>query len=119
MKATKKMLLRAGVFAGLAASIGSAAFAADAPLRIPAFTAYLEPDSGARISSRGVTGWTDPATRIVWFGRLPHGGSVDAAVDLRLPAESESKLRLSVGDNSQTTVVRGAGTNVVTASFGK
>jgi len=119
MKATKKMLLRAGVFAGLAASMVSAAWAADAPLRIPAFTAYLEPDSGARISSRGVAGWTDPATRIVWFGRLDHGGSVDAAVDLRLPAGNESKLRLSVGDKSQTAIVRGAGTNVVTASFGK
>src|SRR5690349_21310324 len=113
MKIPCAVVLAVGFF-GLTAS------AAEPSLRIPSATAYVEPDGGARVSSRsGITGWTNPATRIVWFGRLAPAGSLDAAVELRLPADAESKLRLSVGDKSQTTVVRGAGTNAVTAAFGR
>ena len=94
--------------------------AADATLRIPAFTAYLEPDdSGARISSKsGVTGWKDAATRVLWFGELKKPGELNAAVELRLPQDTESKLRLTVASQSRDAVVKGAGTNTVTARFG-
>jgi hypothetical protein len=94
---------------------------ANAALRVPAYTAYLEPDDrGAKVSARqGITGWNNPATRIVWFGQLAHGGNLEAAVELRVPENAELKLRLSVGAQSHVAIVRGAGTNVITASFGK
>ena len=69
-----------------------------AELRVPAHTAYLEPDSGgARVSSKsGVTGWKDPGQTILWFGELKSGGKVEVSLDLRLPDQQTSKLKLTV-----------------------
>ena len=94
--------------------------AADNTLRIPAFTAYLEPDDGgARISSKsGVTSWKDASTKVLWFGELKKPGELNAAVELRLPQDANSKLRLTVAGQSRDAVVKGAGTNTVTARFG-
>ncbi len=91
-----------------------------APLRVPAFTAYLDPDlEGARVSSRsGITSWHDPALKVLWFGELKSPGLLDCTVGLRLPKGATSKLRLSVAGLSREARVIGAGTNVVTASFG-
>jgi hypothetical protein len=52
--------------------IGLAAGTATADLRVPAFTAYLDPDvGGARISSQaGITGWNNPALKVLWFGEI-------------------------------------------------
>jgi len=95
--------------------------AADNTLRIPAFTAYLEPDNGgARISSKsGVTGWKDAATKVLWFGELKNTGSLNVVVELRLPEGAESKLRLSVGGHSSESTVRGASSSLVRANFGR
>ncbi len=92
-----------------------------APLRVPGFTAYLDPETGdgARISSRsGVTNWKDASTKALWFGEFKNPGSLNAVVELRLPEGSESKLRLSVAGHSREAIVKGAGTNAVTADFG-
>src|SRR5678816_865558 len=95
------------------------ASASPSPLRVPAFTAYLEPTSGARVSSRlGVTAWTDPSTRILWFGQLTNAGLLEARVDLRLPEKSETTLCLTIDGQSRTNAVRGGGTNLVTGAFG-
>ena len=93
-----------------------------APLRVPGFTAYLDPETGdgARISSRsGVTNWKDASTKVLWFGEFKNPGSLNAVVELRLPEGSESKLRLSVAGHSREAIVKGAGTNAVTADFGQ
>ncbi len=89
-------------------------------LRVPAFTAYLDPQlDGARVSSRsGITGWQDPALRVLWFGDLRTTGSLTARVVLRLPDGATSKLRLSVAGQSHETTVRGKGPEPVEASFG-
>ncbi len=92
-----------------------------AELRIPAFTAYTLPDPEAtRVSTRrGVTGWTDPATTVNWYGRFTNAGPVQARVLLRLPAGAESHLRLEVSGGSQETRVTGAADgSVVAADFG-
>ncbi len=91
-----------------------------APLRVPAFTAYLDPDvEGARVSSRsGITGWKDPALKVLWFGELKSTGALECAVALRLAEGATSKLRLNVAGQSREATVTGAGTNLVTASFG-
>jgi hypothetical protein len=91
-----------------------------APLRVPAFTVYLEPNvEGAHISARsGVTGWSDPGLKVLWFGELKSAGEIDCAVALRLREGATSKLRLSVAGLSREANVKGAGTNLVTADFG-
>jgi hypothetical protein len=89
-------------------------------LRIPAFTAYTDPDAnGARFSTNGVTRWTDPAVKVSWFGDIKVPATIDASVELRLPANATSKLRLTVAGQSHESEVKGAGTNLVTARFGK
>lgn len=67
-------------------------------LRVPAFTAYVMPDADAvRISAaRPVVPFVRAGTRLVWYGRFPVRGSVDAAVAVRLPAGEAVRLRLVV-----------------------
>ncbi len=96
------------------------ASAATAALRIPAHTAYLEPDSGgARVSSKsGITGWKTPEQTVLWFGELKATGILEASVELRLEDRQASRLRLTIGSQSREVEARGGGTNVVTARFG-
>ncbi len=94
---------------------------ARAELRVPAFTAYLDPDgNGANVSGKsGVTGWKNPKLKVLWFGAFKTPGALDAAVALRLPTNAVSNLRLTVAGQSHEAEVKGAGTNLVTARFGK
>ncbi len=95
--------------------------ASGAEIRIPAFTAYTLPDpDGARISERsGVTRWTDPALKVIWYGQFKQTGEVTAKVVLRLPKDAGSKLKLTVAGESRTASVMGAGNDTpVTADFG-
>jgi hypothetical protein len=93
---------------------------AQAELRVPAFTAYFAPDpDGADISPRsGISNWTDPALQVLWFGEIKTPGSLNCALELRLPAGAESKLRLTVAGKSQEITVKGQGSDPVTADFG-
>jgi hypothetical protein len=92
---------------------------ASAELLIPACTAYLEPEAeGARVSPRsGITGWHDPALKVVWFGELKHAGPLECAVALRLPAGTESRLRLTVAGKGQEALAKGSNSNSVTVRF--
>ncbi len=89
-------------------------------LTIPAFTAYTYPDAnGVRISEwRGISGWSDPNLKVLWYGELKSPTTLEAAVELRLPTNRVSKLRLTVAGKSREAEVKGAGTNIVTARFG-
>jgi hypothetical protein len=51
---------------------------AQAELRVPAFTAYLEPDSeGARVSQQsGISNWKDPALKVLWLGEIKMPGQI-------------------------------------------
>jgi hypothetical protein len=97
------------------------AFAAHAELRIPASTAYFDPDAnGARISQNsGVTGWKDPKLKVLWFGDIQTPTTIEASVELRLPANTTSRLRLTVAGQPRTAEVQGTGLDIVTARFGK
>jgi hypothetical protein len=92
-----------------------AAATVHAELRVPACTAYLDPDvNGARVSPRsGVTGWNDPGLRVLWFGELKATGNLEASLEVRLPEKTTSKLRLTVAGQSREVVLSGAATNVV------
>ncbi len=97
-----------------------AATAARAELRIPAFTAYLDPDvEGAQISTQdGVTKWKDPGLKVLWFGEIKITGNLDCALALRLPDGAPGKFRLTVAGQAREAEVTGLGTNLVTARFG-
>jgi hypothetical protein len=90
-------------------------------LRIPAFTAYALPDADSvRTSERGgLTRWSDPGQSVNWYGRFSEPGEVAAKVLVRLPKDSASKLRLTVGGQSREARIEGAGNEVpVSADFG-
>jgi len=91
-----------------------------ASLRIPAFSAYLDPNpEGAEVSEKsGITDWKDPALKVLWFGEIKIPGKLDAALALRLPTGEQSKLRLTVAGQSHETTATGAGEDLVTVSFG-
>ncbi len=97
-----------------------ATLAAQAELRVPAFTAYLDPDSrGTSISEKsGLTKWTDPKVKVLWFGEIKTPGKLDCSLTLRLPAGTSSRLRLTVAGQSREVVAQGIGTNAVAVAFG-
>jgi hypothetical protein len=91
-----------------------------AELRIPASTAYIEPDpDGARVSQRsGITGWKDPSQKVLWFGEIRTPGKLDCSVAVRLDSGAAGKLRLTVAGHSREATVTGAGSTAATVSFG-
>ncbi|MBN1854680.1 MAG: DUF5077 domain-containing protein, partial [Pirellulales bacterium] len=95
--------------------------AVGAEIRIPASTAYLDPDGrGARVSDRsGITGWKDPEVKVLWFGQIKTPGQLECAIQIRLDQGTTSKLRLTVAGQSRETQVTGTGKEeVTTADFG-
>ena len=93
---------------------------ARAELRVPAFTAYLEPNpEGAEVSEGdGITGWDNPELKVVWFGEIKTTGKLNCGLDLRLPLGAESRLRLTVAGQSQDAKIEGAGDRLVRVDFG-
>src|ERR1043165_9693379 len=93
---------------------------AQAELRVPGFTAYLDADGeGGRISGRrGVIGWNNPKVHVLWFGEIKTPGKLDCSLALRLPAGVDTKLRLTVGAESKELTAKGAGAELVTVNIG-
>jgi len=92
---------------------------AQTELRVPAFTAYFDPDvEGAQISDGGITSWDDPAINVLWFGEIKTPGDLACAVSLHLPAGAETKLRLTVAGTAHEAVAKGTGNDAVTVDFG-
>lgn len=95
-------------------------YADTAEIRIPAATAYLDPDhNAARVSADGgISRWRGPETSITWFGQLQTLGTLNASVTLRLPPGTMSRLKLSIGEQSRDITVGGNAEDTVTADFG-
>jgi hypothetical protein len=92
---------------------------AQAQLRVPAFTAYLEPEpEGASVSRSGISAWTDPSLKLVWFGDIKNPGQLNCSLELRLPAGAESKLRLAVAGTSREAKAKVMGDQAVKLDFG-
>jgi hypothetical protein len=90
-------------------------------LRVPAFTAYTAPNADSpRLSEKnGITGWSDAAQSISWYGNIKTPGRLHLALAVRLPAETTAKLRLTVAGKSLMTEVRGAADGTLrTVNFG-
>lgn len=91
-----------------------------AALPIPAFTAYLDPfDGDGQVSEdNGITGWTDPAQKVLWFGDFKNTGDVDCSVTVQLAAGAASQLRLTVNGTAHTVTVQGQGDSPTNVDFG-
>lgn len=95
----------------------------DSTLAIPAYTAYFEPNaapSGTEISpDDGVTGWSDPADKLVWYGHFAQSGEISPTLTLTLPAAEvcEMQLELAGQKNEGQVIGRGDG-SPVTMMFG-
>ena len=120
MQTSRKFIAGLVVVGAFAAHALCAAEAPSGELRVPAFTAYLDPKpDGARVSANsGITGWADPALKVLWFGEIRTPGALDCAVALRLPEKAVSKLRLTVAGQSREAAATGAGAALVTVRFG-
>lgn len=81
-------------------------------LRVPAFTAFIEPQpNGLRVSQKtGITGWTDPSNQIAWYGELKATGQLQVAVSVRLPKNASVQYALAVA--GQTLQAGGKGDGV-------
>jgi hypothetical protein len=91
-----------------------------AQLRIPAHTAYIDPDTrGARVTTNGITQWRSSTNRVLWFGDIKKPGMIEASVELRLPGNTTSRFRMTVAGQSHEAEVKGAGRDLVTARFGQ
>jgi hypothetical protein len=96
-----------------------AASAARAELRVPASTAYLDPNvEGARVSERGISRWTDPGLKILWFGEIKAAGPLSCSIVVRLAEASQARYRLTVAGQSHEASATGSGRGPVTAAFG-
>lgn len=91
-----------------------------AEVRVPAFTAYLEPSSGgASVSEKsGIKKWNDPAQKVLWFGDIKTAGKLDCSVSINLPPDAESKLRLTVAGQSKEATAKGDASGAATVKFG-
>lgn len=80
--------------------------AARAEVRVPAFTAYLDPDpNGTQVTREGIQGWTSPAIRVSWFGELKAAGKLDATVSIS--SADGVTFKLSVGEQSREASASG------------
>ena len=91
------------------------------PLRIPAHSAYLDPDvNGAQISQdKPIRGWNNPDLKIAWFGEIKEAGKIDCAVEVTLPEGKESKLRFTLAGHSKDVRVAGKGGDPVKVELGQ
>jgi hypothetical protein len=91
----------------------------NAELRVPALTAYLDPDpNGAKVSKSGISDWTKPEVTVSWFGEIKKAGKLTAAVSLTLPKETRTSFKLGVGNQSKEATAIGTG-EPATINFGE
>ncbi|MGJ8696948.1 MAG: DUF3472 domain-containing protein [Verrucomicrobiaceae bacterium] len=88
-------------------------------LRIPAATAYLDPDpNGARVRDDGISHWKNSDLSINWFGHLTTTGGLNPQIEFLLPEGTTLPLTLKVGDQTRETTVTGNASGAITANFG-
>lgn len=100
--------------------LGSALASLAQTLRVPAFTAYLEPEAkDATVSVReGVRGWGK--SQVLWFGQFKTPGVLTSSVAIRLPTNEIAWLKLTAGDEVRLANVTGRGPDLAaTARFGQ
>ncbi len=101
----------------LLASLASSCFA---EVRVPAFTAYIEPNSrGARVSEeQGITRWKSPDQSIHWYGKFAQGGQLSVKVEMKLEAGDTTRFQLSVGDQRSEATAKSSDEPTTVIEFG-
>lgn len=90
-----------------------------AELRVPASTAYLDPNpNGAKVSKTGISDWKDPNITVSWFGEIKKPGKLTASVSITLPKDTRASFKLQVDKQSKEANVTGTG-EAATISFGE
>lgn len=107
-----RCLIVAASWLGFAFAICGAAPAEE--LRVPANTAYVDPDAnGIRIRDFGAGPWEDATQSLSWFGQIAKPGKLNVAVEVRLPADSHTSLTLRIGESASEREFHGVeGENV-------
>ncbi len=100
------MKLTALIFAASAA-------AAFAEIRVPAHTAYLDPNPNTPLKK-----WSESGQKVLWFGEIKTPGKLTAALAIKLPSGSTSKLRLTVAGQSREATATGTG-DIAPVAFGE
>lgn len=86
-------------------------------IKIPAFTAYLDPNiHAARVGKNGITQWGSADT-VLWGGILEQG-ELNAGVVVKLVGGETAQLKLTVAGQSSDVNVQGTGESK-TVDFGK
>ena len=95
----------------LSVVLATCSASAFAELRVPAFTAYFDPDpNGARITGPSkLVEWTKPTVKVRWFGEMKTPGEIQGSVVLRLPKAATVPLRLSIAGQSHEATATGTG----------
>ncbi len=76
-------------------------------IRIPAFTAYLDPNANAaHVGPEGISGWNSPDA-ILWGGVLAEG-ELTAGLSVLLPPGSTAKLNLAIDGHAQAASITGS-----------
>ncbi|MEM8668804.1 MAG: DUF3472 domain-containing protein [Planctomycetota bacterium] len=93
---------------------------------VPAFTAYTNPvGANVRFSDRGVSRWSDPEVKLIWFGQFSKPDNVTVQVAVRESRRSGStnpiglKFRMTVGDRSAEASVIEANGQSLKLDFGE
>jgi hypothetical protein len=70
---------------------------AGAAVRVPASTAYIDPDpNGAKVSKEhGVSAWTNKGNHVLWFGEFKNAGQVQASIVCKTAAGKPLDLELA------------------------
>jgi hypothetical protein len=94
--------------------------AASAPLEVPGFTAYSEPNPEAlEIPESGpVKGWSDANTTLAWYGLVRTPGKLNISVRLHLSPGQQSRLRMAVDGHALSAGAVHGTDGAVTVSFG-
>jgi hypothetical protein len=89
-----------------------------AELRVPAHTAYVQPDPRvARVHAEGISRWSGPDQSVFWAGELTATGHLTARVVVAPPTQVGTRLRLTVGETAAEREVP-AGAVPVEVDFG-
>ena len=92
-----------------------------AELRVPAFTAYIEPNpEGARVSeAKGITRWRSPDQTVNWYGKFAAAGELTAQVELHVAENDTTRFKLSIGDQSHEVLATSEGKESLIVDFGR
>ena len=88
------------------------AVTANAELRVPANTAYFDPNPNTPLSK-----WVESGQKVLWFGEIKTPGKLTAALAIKLPSGSAAKLRLTVAGQSHDAAATGASGTVAFGEF--